>query len=168
MEEALKEICGHSYHEIRLEQWVPQSIEKTFSFFKEAKNLEKITPEFLKFKVLKQSTQTIQEGTKISYRFSLHGFPVTWQSQITDWKPSRKFSDIQVRGPYSHWHHTHEFDEKNGGTLVRDQVTYKVPFGVLGDIIIDPFIRKDLEKIFNHRRKVIQSIMGQMNLCSSD
>jgi hypothetical protein len=159
LEEALKEICGHSYHEIRLEQWVPQSIEKTFSFFKEAKNLEKITPEFLKFKVLKQSTQTIQEGTKISYRFSLHGFPVTWQSQITDWKPSRKFSDIQVRGPYNHWHHTHEFDEKNGGTLVRDQVTYKVPFGVLGDIIIDPFIRKDLEKIFSHRRKVIQSIM---------
>ena len=37
IEEAFKEVCSHSYHQIKTEQWVPQSLNKTFSFFKEAK-----------------------------------------------------------------------------------------------------------------------------------
>ena len=160
LEEALREVCEHSYHEIKLEKWVPQPLNKTFSFFKEAKNLEKITPEFLKFKVLKQSTPEIQEGTKLNYRLSLHGFPVSWQSKITDWKPNHKFSDIQLKGPYSHWYHTHEFEEKNGGTLIKDRVLYKVPFGIPGDLVAAKWIRKDLEKIFNYRYKIIDTLLA--------
>ena len=160
LEDALKEVCGHPYHEIKLEQWVPQPVERTFSFFKEARNLEKITPEFLNFKVLDQSTPEIQEGTKISYRLSLHGLPVGWQSKIIDWKPDQKFSDIQLKGPYSHWYHTHEFEEKNGGTLIKDRVLYKVPFGIPGDLVAGKLIRKDLETIFNYRYKIIDTLLA--------
>jgi len=157
---ALKEICRHSYHEINLEQWVPQPVGRTFSFFKEATNLERITPKFLNFKVLKQSTPEIEEGTKINYRLSLHGFPVGWQSKITDWKPNKMFSDIQLKGPYSHWYHTHEFEEKNGGTLIKDRVLYKVPFGLPGDIVAGKWIKKDLQEIFNYRHKVINTLLA--------
>ena len=160
LEEALSEVCSHSYHEINIEQWVPQPVGKTFSFFKEAKNLEKITPKFLKFKILKQSTPEIREGTKINYSLSLHGFPVGWQSMITDWKPNKKFSDIQLKGPYNHWYHTHEFEEKNGGTLIKDKVLYKVPFGVPGDLVAGKFIEKDLETIFNYRYKIIENLLA--------
>ena len=160
LEEALKEVCGHSYHEINLEQWVPQPKSKTFSFFKEARNLEKITPKFLKFKVLNQSTPEIQDGTKLNYLLSLHGIPVSWQSKITDWKPDDKFSDIQLKGPYSHWHHTHEFEEKNGGTLIKDHVLYKVPFGIAGDLVAGKWIRKDLESVFNYRYKIIETLLA--------
>lgn len=160
IQEALQEICGHSCHEIEMEQWVPQPLNKTFSFFKEAQNLEKITPEFLSFKVLNQSTPEIQEGTKINYRLSLHGFPVGWQSKITYWKPNQKFSDFQLKGPYTYWCHTHEFEEKNGGTLIKDRVLYKVPFGVPGDLVAGKWIRKDLEKIFNYRYKTIDTLMA--------
>lgn len=160
LEDALKEVCGHSYHEIIMEQWVPQPLTKTFAFFKESKNLEKITPDFLCFKVLNQSTPEIQEGTKINYRLSLHGFPVTWQSQIIGWKPDAGFSDIQTKGPYSYWSHAHKFEEKNGGTLIKDHVFYKVPFGIPGDLLAGNHIRKDLEAVFTHRYKVIDTLMS--------
>ena len=160
VKEALQEVCGNSYHEIQLEQWVPQPVNRTFSFFKEARNLEKITPKFLNFKILNQSTPEIQEGTKINYRLSLHGFPVSWISKITDWKPNQKFSDIQVKGPYSHWYHTHEFEEKNGGTLIKDHVLYKVPFGIPGDLVAGKWVRKDLEKVFTHRHKTIDTLLA--------
>ncbi len=161
LEQCLHEVCGHPYHEIKIEQWVPQPLSKTFSFFKEAKNLEKITPEFLKFRVLNQSTPEIQEGTKLNYRISLHGFPMKWQSEIKNWEPDHKFSDIQLKGPYSYWYHTHEFEEKKGGTIIKDHVLYKVPFGILCDLIVGKWIRKDLQLIFNHRAKVIKNIMVQ-------
>ena len=116
--DALKEICSHSYHEISIKQWVPQPLGKTFSFFKDAKNLEQLTPKFLNFKILKQSTPEIQSGTEFTYRLSLHGLPIIWKSEIKDWVPNHKFSDTQTKGPYKHWYHTHKFEEKDGGTLI--------------------------------------------------
>ncbi len=160
LDDALREICSHPYHELQMEQWIPHEKEKAFAFFKEAKNLEKITPEFLGFKILRQSTEKIEEGTTFDYRLRLGLIPMWWRSKITDWEPGSRFSDIQVRGPYSYWYHTHEFQEKDGGTLMRDIVKYKLPFGVPGDVIAEPFVRKDIEKIFNHRRKVIDSMFN--------
>jgi len=159
IDKAFEEVTDHSFHEITTEQWVPQSIKKTFSFFKEAKNLEKLTPDFLKFKILSQSTQEINDETIITYRLSIHGIPFKWKSKISDWNPDSKFSDIQLKGPYRYWHHTHSFEEKNGGTLIKDHVLYKIPFGFLGDLVAASFIKKDLETIFSYRNKRIDTLM---------
>ena len=155
---ALSDICTNSTNEFIVEHWLPLPIDKVFSFFKEPKNLEKITPDYLNFKVLKQSSNVISEGTKINYRLSLHGFPMWWQSKIVDWEPNQKFSDTQTHGPYNHWYHTHEFEEKEGGTLIRDHVKYKLPLGIPGDCVVGSWVQKDLENIFDYRRKKIEEI----------
>ncbi len=160
LEQALTEICSHKFHEIHLEQWIQQPIDKTYSFFKEAKNLELLTPDFLKFKVLNQTPKEIQKGAKINYCLWLRFIPFWWQSQIVDWEPNRRFSDKQLHGPYSHWFHTHEFIEKNNGTLIRDKISYRVPFGVVGDVVSSLFIKNDLEKIFSYRKKKIEEIFN--------
>jgi len=86
--------------------------------------------------------------------------PFRWQSKITDWKPGIMFSDIQLKGPYKYWHHKHEFEDKNGGTLIKDYVSYKVPLGLLGDLVANGFIRKDIEQIFSYRRKKINELFN--------
>ena len=160
IEQAFKEVSEHSFHEINTEQWVPQTIKQTFSFFKEAKNLERLTPKFLNFKILNQSTQEIEDGTILTYRLSIHGIPFKWKSKITDWNPASKFSDIQLKGPYNYWYHTHSFEERNGGTIIKDRVLYKVPFGFIGDLVVGNFIKKDLETIFSYRTKTIDTLMN--------
>ena len=137
-----------------------------FSFFKEPKNLEKITPGYLNFKVLNQSSKEINEGTKINYRLSLRGIPIWWQSKIIDWEPNHKFSDTQIHGPYKHWYHTHEFEEKEGGTLIRDHVKYKLPFGIPGDCIAGSWVQKDLENIFDFRKNKIREIFKDQIISS--
>lgn len=160
LEGALREICGSPCREFQMEQWVPQPVDKIFSFFGDAKSLETLTPDFLAFKILGQSTQTLEEGTLIDYRIKLHGVPVRWQSRIFDWRPRSGFSDMQTKGPYADWRHTHEFIEKDGGTLIRDKAVYRLPFGVLGDTLAGPVVRKDLERIFAYRRKKIEELFG--------
>ena len=155
---SLTNLCHNPTNEFIAEHWFPLPIEEVFSFFKEPKNLEKITPDYLHFKVLNQSSAEIIEGTKINYCLRLHGIPIWWQSKIIDWQPNSKFSDTQTHGPYKYWHHRHEFLEKDEGTLMRDYIQYKVPFGVLGNSLVGHWIRKDLENIFNYRRKKIQEI----------
>lgn len=165
---ALKVVCDQIGHKLVTEQWVPQPIDQVFDFFSNPKNLEILTPDFLHFKILKMSDSKIQEGTVLDYQLKLHGITVKWQSRISDWVPGKRFSDLQTRGPYAFWHHTHEFYESGGGTVIRDNIAYKLPGWVPGDMFAHAHVKKDLEKIFIFRRKQIEKLFIQNSKSSHE
>lgn len=140
--------------------WLPQPIEKVFDFFCDATNLEDITPDLLQFKVLGMSTETIQEGTTLEYQLKIHGIPKRWKTLIERWDPPHCFVDTQLEGPYSLWHHTHQFTPMRGGTMMSDTVIYQPPLGPFGRLAKMLFIKKDIESIFDYRRKVILEKFG--------
>lgn len=142
----------------RREQFVPLPVPNVFEFFSDARNLETITPPTLQFKVLRTSTPTMGEGTLIDYELKLHGIGLRWQSRIEGWQPGRRFADRQLVGPYRHWYHRHSFTAVEGGTLVTDEVEYRLPFGRLGKIVAGPWVRRDLKKIFDFRARKIEAI----------
>lgn len=161
LESALNDLCKNlknGQHEFLSETWFTQNKEEIFPFFVEAKNLEKLTPDFLKFKVLSKSSQTIQEGTIIDYKLSLYGVPMKWKTLIKDWSPSKQFVDTQLKGPYKLWHHTHDFIDFAGGTLMRDRVLYRIPFGWIGNLGGTLFVQFNVKKIFAYRQKVMSKI----------
>jgi ligand-binding SRPBCC domain-containing protein len=139
---------------------VPRPPAEVFAFFADARNLERITPPFLNFRILQISTPELREGTRIDYRLSLHGLPVRWQSLIRDWSPNRSFVDTQTRGPYRSWEHTHEFVPHRGGTVIRDRVRYELPLGALGQLAAGSWVDADLDRIFAFRRAKIREIFG--------
>jgi uncharacterized protein (TIGR01777 family) len=141
-------------------QFVPQKIEKVFDYFSRASNLEELTPPWLNFHIVGTSTQEMGTGTLIDYRLKIHGLPIRWQSRIEDWEPGKKFVDTQIKGPYKKWHHTHSFEEVAGGTLVRDEVIYRLPAGKVGSLFGSRFVKGDIEKIFSYRRTKIAEVFG--------
>lgn len=163
LEAALAEILlplRNSTFEKLSEQWVPKRPDEVWPFFCNEKNLEDLTPGFLKFKVLSKSTPTMGEGTLIDYTLSLNGIPFGWRTRIEEWDPGKKFVDNQLRGPYALWHHTHEFVPMAGGTLLRDRIRYRVPFGWLGAIASGWKVHKDVATIFDFRRKKIAELFA--------
>jgi len=143
------------------ELWLPLPPEDVFPFFAEARNLEKITPPWLSFRVLGQRPPEMGAGTVIDYRLRLHGLPLRWQSEITVWDPPRRFVDVQRRGPYRLWEHEHLFLPRDGGTLVQDRVRYAVPGGpLLAPVVERLLVRPDLERIFAYRRQRLKQIFG--------
>jgi ligand-binding SRPBCC domain-containing protein len=157
---ALDNLCSDASREIIREFWLARPPEQVFRFFSNPRNLERITPDFLRFRVLGTNTAEVGEGTLIDYRLALHGLPLRWQSRIESWQPNRSFVDVQVRGPYRVWHHTHEFEPADGGTIVRDRVRYALPFGPLGELFGGPFVAKDLDAIFDFRRERITEALA--------
>ena len=133
-------------------------IEKVFDFFSNAKNLEVLTPPFLQFKILEQTTPTIQKGTIFTYQLKIHGVPIKWKSLIEEWVPNSHFVDVQIKGPYKKWHHLHTFKSVPEGTHIEDTVNYTVRMGMIGDLLLGRWIRKDVESIFTYRESKIQSI----------
>lgn len=139
-----------------VETWLSASREEVWPFFSCESNLERLTPPFLQFHVLGKSTPQIEQGTCIDYRLKLHGVPVGWRSEISLWDEGHRFVDKQVKGPFDIWHHMHEFEPLAGGTLMRDTVHFKVPFGWLGAAVSLSKVMKDVNKIFSYRMQVIE------------
>jgi uncharacterized protein len=154
---ALDDLCADGSHQLVREQWLAREPEEVFAFFADPYNLEKITPDFLRFQVSGVSTPAMQDGTCIDYRLSLHGVPMRWRSRIENWDPPRGFADVQIQGPYKLWHHTHAFEPYNGGTVVRDRVRYQLPLGTLGGLVAGGLVGRDLEAIFAFRRQKLQA-----------
>jgi ligand-binding SRPBCC domain-containing protein len=136
-------------------QQLPQSPDEAFGFFSDALNLERITPPWLRFRVVDPDALQIGPGALIEYRLRLHLVPIRWLTRIEVWEPGRRFVDSQVRGPYRLWEHTHSFEPSGGGTLRRDVVRYELPFGPLGAAAHRAFVRRDLERIFDFRRDAV-------------
>ncbi|MCB0271817.1 MAG: SRPBCC family protein [Bdellovibrionales bacterium] len=137
--------------------FIPKPRSEVFAFFCDAKNLERITPPTLQFHILEQTTKNITQGTEFEYQLKIHGVPVRWRSKIIDWKPEEKFTDIQIKGPYKKWHHTHTFEEVESGTLMTDTVLYQLRGGRLIDLLAGWWVKKDVAKIFSYREQVIQN-----------
>jgi ligand-binding SRPBCC domain-containing protein len=123
--------------------------------------LERITPPWLRFEVTTPRPLEVSEGTLIDYELRLRGVPLRWRSRIEVWEPPVRFVDVQVRGPYRVWRHTHEFAASGGGTTIADTVRYAVPLGPLGELVRRAIVRRDLDRIFDYRRAAVASILEE-------
>ena len=143
------------------EQLVAAPPRPVFTFFARARNLERITPPWLRFAVLTPEPIEMAPGAEIAYRLRLRGIPISWTSRIERWEADRLFVDRQLRGPYRLWVHRHEFVAAAGGTLVRDRVRYALPLGALGALAHAAVVRRDLERIFDFRRDTVRQLLGR-------
>ena len=134
-------------------------IDRVFDFFSRAENLEAITPPWLGFRIVTTLPIDMREGTLIEYSLRLRGLPLRWASRIERWNPPHAFVDVQVRGPYRLWEHTHSFAAIQGGTEMTDTVRYALPFGPIGRLAA-PFVARDLRRIFDYRASVIVQSIG--------
>jgi ligand-binding SRPBCC domain-containing protein len=144
------------FHILERRQRVEVPIGEAFAFYGDARNLELITPPLLRFEVITPGPIEMGVGALIEYRLRLHRVPIRWRTRIEAWEPPRRFVDVQIRGPYSLWEHTHTFEEDGpGATIIEDRVRYSIPFGPLGDLADRLLVRRDLRQIFDYRRDAV-------------
>ena len=149
-------------HVLRRQQRFDAPPSVVFPFFADPRNLEAITPPLLRFRLLTPPPVAMGVGTFLQYALRLHGVPVRWDTLIQEWEPPVRFVDVQVRGPYRLWHHTHELVALDGGraTLVRDTVRYSVGFGLVGEVVRRTIVRRDLDAIFAFRAERVPGLVA--------
>ena len=146
---------------LQYSQTVNASLEEVFVFFSNPENLSVLTPEKLNFKILTPTPIVMKEGQIIDYTIKLLGFNVRWRTIISEYNGKNKFVDQQLKGPYSMWHHTHEFKELNGSINMIDTISYVMPFGILGQIVNKFWVKRDLDNIFKYRQKAIMKYFNE-------
>ena len=152
------------YTQIKKEQILNTDIKNLWDFMSSPKNLSRITPKSMLFKITSNNkNDKIYPGMIISYKVApLLNIPITWVTEITHVKENKYFVDEQRIGPYKIWHHEHIFkplDDKK--ILVTDIITYVPPFGFIGKILNKILIKKKVEDIFDYRERILEDMFNK-------
>jgi hypothetical protein len=147
------------------ESRIAASPEAVFRFHESTGALEQLIPPWEKMEIV-ESAHSLKPGSRVVLRGRILGFiPVRWVAVHTEYDPPRYFADRQESGPFAYWYHRHLFlDDGSGGTILRDEVEYRAPFGILGEWFGGWYLLGKLEKMFTYRheitRKIIESEKG--------
>jgi ligand-binding SRPBCC domain-containing protein len=150
---------------MKTEQKVPADMKTLWNFISSPRNLSKITPEHMGFQITNEPIpEKMYPGMIISYKVKpLFGIEMNWVSEITQLREYEYFIDEQRVGPYAIWHHEHHVKEIDGGVLMSDIISYKPPFGFLGDIANTIIIKSQLKSIFDFRFQAMEKTFGKFS-----
>ena len=147
---------------IHTTQKLPISLDEAWKFISDPKNLEVITPQSMGFKTLSGDDREMFAGQIIHYKITpLFGISMQWVTEITHVEDKKFFVDEQRFGPYNFWHHKHFLKEIEGGVEMEDIVHYKVPMGILGQLVHPFLVKQKLEEIFAYRQKKLIELFGE-------
>jgi ligand-binding SRPBCC domain-containing protein len=148
-------------HVLERSQRLALPVERAFDFYADARNLERVTPPWLDFRIATQGQIEMRPGALIDYRLRFRGVPVRWRTRIDAWNPPHGFVDLQLRGPYALWEHSHSFEpDGDGAVMIGDRVRYALPLGPFGTLAHTLLVRRDLERIFDYRRDAVVRHIG--------
>lgn len=143
---------------------LPCPVKDVFAFFSDPMNLQTITPPWLHFQILNVPKEPLTRGSLIEYRIRWRWVPLRWLTEISEWEPPFRFVDSQRKGPYRQWIHLHTFEERDGGTLMRDRVEYAIPGWVVEPLLHRFVVRPDLRRIFDYRKETMLAQFGSQPL----
>ena len=150
-------------YQLKATQAFPITKNRAWEFLSDPKNLKVITPDHMGFNILSGADRPMFQGQIIQYIVKpFPGYSTKWVTEITHVKEGEYFVDEQRFGPYALWHHKHFIKEIEGGVEMEDIIDYKVPFGLIGQIVHPFIVKKQLQKIFQYRENKLKNLFGSL------
>lgn len=80
-------------------------------------------------------------------------------SRISAFERPRYFQDVMVRGAFAWMAHDHWFDATpGGGTVLRDEMRFGAPLGILGRVVERLVLRRYMTRFLQRRNAVIKRV----------
>lgn len=133
---------------------LPVGTEEAFAYHERRGALERLIPPWKRIEI--ESTDgSLKPDSTVVLKLKAGPFSLRWVAQHTDYDPPSCFVDIQRRGPFAQWEHRHRFvGSGHEGCVLRDEVSYRLPFGAVGRLLGGWIARKELEAMFAYRHRV--------------
>lgn len=133
--------------------------ETVFAFHESPGALSRLIPPWEKIEVV-ESSGSLAVGSRVLLRIWLGPIPLSLAHVHAEYDPPRLFADRQERGPFAYWYHRHWIlDDGRGGTILRDEIDYRLPLGIVGRWLGGAFIRWKLKRMFNYRHEITRRAM---------
>ncbi len=128
--------------------------EAVFAWHEREGAFERLTPPWEPVRIVRR-TGSIHDGDRLEMEMGKPPASIRWVAEHRDYRPGASFCDVQVRGPFARWEHTHRV-EPNGpdSCTLTDDIRYELPLGSLADAVAGGFVRRKIERMFHYRHDV--------------
>ena len=133
---------------------IPASAASVFRWHARSGALERLTPPWEGVEVLER-TGGIEPGARVTLQMRLGPLRQQWIAEHGAYEPDRQFCDVQVRGPFAHWEHTHRMEpDGEAACYLEDAIRYALPLGPVGRCLGGWLVRRKLERLFAYRHAI--------------
>jgi len=134
------------------ESVIEASIEEVFAFHERPDAFALLSPPWEATD--HPAAQQLKIGTVVKLR---NRVGIVWIDIVAEhvaYEKNQRFEDVMTRGPFAKWHHKHLFLPDPKGCLLRDEIEYQLPLGVLGRLIAPLAVVPRLKRMFRYRHDV--------------
>jgi ligand-binding SRPBCC domain-containing protein len=142
--------------------WLPKPRAEVFAFFADPANLVRVASPSLGLRLL-GPPPVMTAGATFDLQLRWLGIPLRWRAFVREYDPPVRFLDVQLNGPYARWEHRHIFLSEADGTTVEDRIVYRLPLGALGKLAHALFVHRQLEAMWNYRRRKISELLAPVS-----
>jgi uncharacterized protein len=132
---------------------MPVPARQLFDWHAQPGAFERLTPGWQPSKVVSH-TGGITNGSRVEVDVPLLGGLLHQRLVVEhrDYIDGEQFRDVQVRGPFRHWTHTHRMEPAPDGTsTLVDHIEYGMPLDPVGTMASHWFVDAELDRLFRFR-----------------
>lgn len=132
------------------------SVETLFEWHSRQGAIQRLTPPWIELEIISHDGNCIQQGSKIEFQIKLFRFSIAWTALHTHYVKNYLFRDIQTRGPFALWEHTHRFIPLSPrNAIIEDDIRFKLPLKKLTHYFY-PIVKKELSRMIAYRHRVLK------------
>jgi ligand-binding SRPBCC domain-containing protein len=129
-----------------------------FAFFLVPRQTLPLAPPELHLQLV-EGPERLQLGSRLVRTGRRWGLPQRVASEVTALEAEVLLVEAQVQGPFRRWVHALHFQVGEAGNCVlRECIEFEPPGGMLGLLVTEQFLRKDLEWLFDFRHRKLQAL----------
>lgn len=132
---------------------IEASVEEVFAFHERSDAFELLQPPWERSEI-SQPPRGLEVGTVVKLRTRVGPVWVDIEAEHVAYEKNQRFEDVMNRGPFARWHHKHLFLPHPDGCLLRDEIDFEPPLGVLGRLAAPLAVTPRLRRLFEYRHEV--------------
>ena len=133
---------------------IDQPLENVFAWHIREGAFERLKPPWEKFEVIGRSG-SIQNNGIVKLRTKIGPLSMKWVVRHAEYIPEKQFKDIQIKGFFPSFVHSHLFDRFGTSCMLEDRIEYSLPGGQIGRLAAHRYVDRNLRKIFDYRHRTI-------------
>jgi len=118
---------------------------------------------FTKERVVKpgRTSGLLEQGELVTFEGVHLGVRQRLTAKVVEMNRPMRFVDEQVRGAFAQLRHLHEFEEHDGGTLMRDTLDWVSPLWLLGKMADRWFVRAHMKTFLIQKQNALKLLAEQ-------